>query len=98
MRDCSGRGYRGDVLYEECRLLVELDGRAHHLGRAAIDDVDRDNAFLLEGVSTLRLGWRQVVGDPCGTALLVGEALSRRGWSGVTGRCRRCRRAGQWAA
>lgn len=94
----SGRGYRGDVLYEECRLLVELDGRAHHLGRAAIDDVDRDNAFLLEGVSTLRLGWRQVVGDPCGTALLVGEALSRRGWSGVTGRCRRCRRAGQWAA
>lgn len=94
----SAHGHRGDVLYREYGVLTELDGRAHHLGRAALDDVDRDNAFLLEGVITLRFGWRQVVGDPCGTAQVVGDALAARGWPGLVRPCRRCRGLAAWAA
>ena len=82
--------YRGDALYELYGLLVELDGRAYHQGRASTVDMDRDNFHQLRGVVTLRFGWRQVSGDPCGVARQVAVALKARGWPGTSTPCRHC--------
>ena len=82
--------YQGDALYEPYGLLVELDGRAYHQGRAFTVDMDRDNFHQLRGVVTLRFGWRQVSGDPCGVARQVGVALTARGWPGTPTACRHC--------
>lgn len=85
------RRYKSDVWYSEYGLLVELDGRAYHSGRAALDDMDRDNDHQLVGLITLRFGWRQVTARPCQTAATVARALRSRGWSGLPRACPRCR-------
>ena len=82
--------YRGDALYESYGVLVELDGRAYHQGRGATVDMDRDNFHQLRDVITLRFGWRQVSGNPCGVARQVGKALADRRWPGTPAPCRRC--------
>lgn len=82
--------YRGDALYEAYGVLVELDGRAFHQGLPASLDMDRDNFHQLQGVVTLRFGWRQVSGEPCRVARQVGAALSLRGWPGTLSPCRHC--------
>ena len=82
--------YRGDALYEAYGVLVELDGQQYHRGLAATNDLDRDNRQSLHGVLTLRFGWRQVVGDPCRVARMVGAALDSRGWPDTTSPCRHC--------
>jgi very-short-patch-repair endonuclease len=84
-------GYASDVWYREYGLVVELDGRAFHRGQAALDDMDRDNAHGLVGVTTLRFGWRQVTARPCQTAAIVSRALRERGWPGTPRPCPRCR-------
>jgi very-short-patch-repair endonuclease len=83
--------YKGDVWYSEYGVIVELDGRAFHGGQTALDDMDRDNDHQLVGVTTLRFGWRQVVGAPCQVAAKVARALRTRGWPGPTHPCSRCR-------
>ncbi len=85
------RGYATDAWYPGYAVAVELDGRRYHSGRAALDDMDRDNDHALVGVITLRFGWQQVVGSPCAVAAKVARALQNGGWSGSMGRCRRCR-------
>lgn len=80
-----------DAWYEDYGLVVELDGRAHHAGLAAAVDMHRDNLHSLEGIRTLRFTWKHVVGDPCGVAGQVGQALRQAGWSGTLRPCRRCR-------
>lgn len=82
--------YETDVWYVEYGVLVELDGRAYHTGRAALDDMDRDNDHQLVGVTTLRFGWRHVA-KPCQTAAKVGRALRNHGWTGRLRSCPRCR-------
>lgn len=82
--------YRGDALYEEFGVLVELDGRAFHQGLAGATDMDRDNFQQLQGVLTLRFGWRQVAGYPCSVARQVALALNSRGWPGTITLCRHC--------
>jgi hypothetical protein len=80
-----------DVLYETYGQIVELDGRLFHdNARARHRDLDRDLSAALEGLRTVRLGWGQVHGDPCGTALRVGELLRRGGWPGHPHPCPRC--------
>ncbi len=74
--------YRCDAWYEEFGLLIELDGKAYHRGATALADMDRDNAHLLAGLVTLRLGWKQVVGSPCRVARQVSDALRTLGWTG----------------
>ncbi len=69
-----------DVAYEAQCVLVELDGRLGHAGEGAFRDRRRDNANTLAGWTTLRFGWHDVVGDPCGVAADVRTALALGGW------------------
>ena len=77
-----------DVAYREFGLIVELDGRIGHLGRHR--DRRRDNANVRVGAASLRYGWFEVSGDPCGVAVEVAEMLVGRGWSGYPIRCPNC--------
>jgi hypothetical protein len=95
VRQASRRGlpYVSDVGYDEWRLLVELDGRLGHEGEGRFRDMWRDNRFALEALLTLRYGWFDVVDRPCAVAAHVASVLVHRGWSGLLGRCPRCRNA-----
>ena len=81
-----------DAAYAAWGVLVELDGRAFHAGaRQRERDLDRDlEAAVVDDRVTLRLGWRQVLHEPCRTAWRVGAVLRRRGWPGSPARCPRC--------
>lgn len=85
-------GGLADVLYEECLLVVELDGRTGHAD-GLFRDMRRDNRNAALGLLTLRFGWADVHGDPCGVAAQVAATLQVRGWRGEPVGCRRCRRA-----
>lgn len=85
-----GSPYITDVWYRRFRLLAELDGRLGHEGPGAFRDLDRDNIHVLRGQATLRYGWHDVLGRPCGVAGQVGMILTRGGWRGTLVRCPRC--------
>ncbi len=80
------RRYR-DVRYRAWRVLVELDGREAHPPEGAFRDLRRDNSAAVAGDTTLRYGWRDVVGNPCVVAAQVAAVLRLGGW---TGRPRPC--------
>jgi very-short-patch-repair endonuclease len=91
-RQRPGRNGYIDVLYEEFAVVVELDGRVGHVGASdAFRDRRRDNSHTAVGLRTLRFGWREVTGDPCGVAAEVAEVLIGLGWGGFPARCPRCR-------
>lgn len=85
----TGR-YRVDNWYKQYRLIVEVDGRATHLGVAAAVDLERDNLHMAHGISTLRFTWPHVTLTPCQTAQIVAQALTRAGWPGRLHPCRSC--------
>ena len=84
--------YRVDNYYDLYKLIVEVDGKATHMGLAASVDMERDNFHMSHGISTLRFTWSHVVHDPCRTARTVAEALTRAGWTGQIHPCSRCSR------
>lgn len=82
---------RHDVLHEDECVVVELDGRAYHSVAAdRFRDLERDADAAAAGYLTIRLGWGQVVGQPCVTAARVASVLQQRGWSGEPRRCPSC--------
>ncbi|WP_116115195.1 type IV toxin-antitoxin system AbiEi family antitoxin domain-containing protein [Austwickia chelonae] len=83
-------GTIADLAYPEHRILVEFDGRIGHQEEGAFRDRRRDNGNLLRGWTTLRFGWWEVTGDPCGCARQLFRVLQARGWPGRTTPCRRC--------
>lgn len=86
----AGRIYR-DVDYDEYGLVVELDGRTFHdTARSRDRDLDRDLDTVVEGRLTIRLGWGQVFGRGCQTAVRVGLLLQQRGWAGTATPCPSC--------
>jgi ribosomal protein S30 len=64
--DGSRRCYR-DVEFE-WGLVRELDGHEAHPDDARFRDRRRDNRVTVSGRRTLRYGWREIAGDPCGVA------------------------------
>lgn len=87
----TGRAIRRDAEWEEWGVVLELDGWQFHQGEKRAADLQRDLAAAAhEGLVTLRLSWRQVVGDACVTAAALAKVLQRRGWSGAMARCPRC--------
>ncbi len=86
------RGTRTDALYDEYRVLIELDGRAGHISSAsAFRDLRRDNAHAQGEWLTLRYGAGDVRGRPCDVALQAGAVLQTRGWRGTLRPCPACR-------
>jgi hypothetical protein len=75
----GGTRYR-DAVYEP-GLVCELDGREAHPDEARFRDRPRDNLVTVTGRTTLRYGWREVAGDPCGVAGEVAAVLERLGRS-----------------
>ena len=73
--------------YEAWLLVVEVDGGEAHLPEDEHLDQRRDNAVAASGRSTLRYGWRPVVGEPCLVAEEVAASLRVRGWGGTPVRC-----------
>jgi hypothetical protein len=85
----NGPLYR-DVTYAVGQV-VELDGRMWHDSPQQRDaDLDRDLDAAVDRLGTVRLGWGQVFGRPCATALRVARLLVARGWAGTPTRCRAC--------
>ncbi|MFC6696202.1 hypothetical protein [Nocardioides daphniae] len=81
-----------DVLYEQAKVVVELDGRDFHsLAHDRYADLARDAAAAAAGHLTVRWGWGQVFHTPCETAARMADLLRQRGWVGVARRCPRCR-------
>ena len=82
---------RADAAYEEYRLLIELDGEAWHSGQRQFRDRRRDNRHTVFSWGTLRFGWPDIVGVPCGVARDVADQLVAGGWDGALKRCKLCR-------
>jgi very-short-patch-repair endonuclease len=74
----EGGGYRPDFLWRERRLIVEVDGRAHHSRRRAFDhDRRRDRRLFLAGYTTLRFPAREVLSRPTRVASELRTLLDR---------------------
>lgn len=82
----GGHLYR-DVRYRAWHVIVELDGREAHPVESAFRDMRRDNLATVIGEASLRYGWRDVAGDPCGVAVQVGAVLQLGGWRGQPQPC-----------
>jgi hypothetical protein len=76
----DGRRGRRDRVYEDYRVVVELDGRLAHPDDSAWKDRARDNAAAVEGMQTLRYSWTQVRRQPCEVAVEVATVLRLQGW------------------
>ena len=75
----------GRVTYRDAcygGVVVELDGRRFHDSAQARDaDLDRDLSAAANGELTVRLGWGQVFGRPCETAMALIKILRAAGVS-----------------
>lgn len=81
---------RSDVVYEEQRVIVELDGQMGHVGEGRFRDMHRDNLHVIDGWITLRFGWYDVMSRPCEVAAMVAAVLRSRGWRSEMSRCKAC--------
>jgi very-short-patch-repair endonuclease len=69
-------GLEVDVLWQRQRLIVEVDGFAHHGGRAAFErDRRRDARLLAAGYRVLRITWRQLTEEPARVVATIAAAL-----------------------
>lgn len=75
------RGYR-DRVYEDYKLIIELDGEQAHPSDKRWEDKARDNAAAADGNQSLRYGWKDVRRNSCETALQIVKVLWARGWQG----------------
>jgi predicted transcriptional regulator of viral defense system len=83
----DGKSAYRDAYYEEYQVAVELDGRMSHPDEERWRDNQRDVKAGVRGVVTYRYGWREVAGNPCGTALQQAQILRRHGWKGTPKPC-----------
>jgi very-short-patch-repair endonuclease len=82
-----GRPCYLDNLYERYLVCVELDGVAAHPPGERWRDTRRDNAGAVQGIITLRYGWRDITRNPCEAAGQVAAVLRQRGWTGAPCPC-----------
>lgn len=102
----GSRGYR-DRVFEDWKLIIELDGDGAHPNDKWREDKRRDNAAAAHGEQSLRYGWQDVRWHPCDTAAEIFRVLRNRGWEGTPKPCSSgcevgralnavARRAGRW--
>lgn len=87
-----GARIRRDVDHRAWRVVVELDGQAHHSSaRDRERDAVRDLESCIDGdLLTVRLTWSMVTRDGCRSARQVATLLTRRGWPGTFRPCPSC--------
>lgn len=74
--NAGAAGFEVDALWPDERVVVELDGWAHHAGReAASMDRDKTNRLQVAGYVVLRFLHGDVVGDPERVAAAIRGAL-----------------------
>jgi hypothetical protein len=78
----GGREGRRDRVYEEYKVVIELDGRLAHPVEHQWTDKARDNAAAADGMQSLRYSWTDVTRQPCATAVEVAKVLRRHDWHG----------------
>ena len=67
-----------DILFPKLRLVVEVDGEAHHVGSGAFRrDRERDAALMAAGYQVLRFSWDSIVNHPERTIARLLAVLSR---------------------
>ena len=86
----GSRGRIVDILLEEYALVIELDGKIGHVEEGAFRDRRRDNANTMSRAWSLRYGWQEACGWPCGCAAEIAQALWDRGWRGEFHTCPAC--------
>jgi very-short-patch-repair endonuclease len=71
-------GQEVDILWEEQRLIVELDGHSYHRTRAAFErDRIRDETLQLAGYRVLRITARRLASEPAAVVATVRSLLER---------------------
>jgi very-short-patch-repair endonuclease len=66
-----------DILFEEIKLMVEIDGRAHHGTREANEaDFRRQNQFVRAGWTVLRFTPTELANDPDDVVAAVRETIA----------------------
>lgn len=74
----SVRGYRVDFFWRAERLVVEVDGFAHHASVRMFErDRRRDAELTAAGLRVVRVTWRQLVKEPHALIARVAQALAR---------------------
>jgi hypothetical protein len=69
-------GHEVDALWEDHRLVVELDGWEWHRSRAAFErDRRRDAELTRAGYTVIRFTWRQLEDEPAFVAETIVQAL-----------------------
>lgn len=75
-------GLEVDFAWRKERLVVEIDGYAHHADRAAFErDRRRDGVLAAAGFRVIRVTWRQLTREPARVLAQLAQALTigRRG-------------------
>jgi very-short-patch-repair endonuclease len=76
----NGRLYKPDALWEDEKVMVELDGRAvHGTHRNFESDRARDRALAAAGWIVIRITWRQLRDEPEAVAADLAAVLATRG-------------------
>ncbi len=83
----DGRRRYLDNLYQDYRLVVELDGAAAHPVTERWRDIQRDNSLEVLKLRSLRYGWSDVTSGRCRVAAQVATILTQHGWPGPVRRC-----------
>jgi hypothetical protein len=72
-------GYEVDALFEDEKVIVELDSWEHHASRSAFGrDRDRDANNLVAGFVTVRVTWERLTGTPKAEARRLLAILENR--------------------
>jgi hypothetical protein len=83
-----------DVVIDEWRLHVELDGRlGHDATQERWRDMRRDNRSERARLRHLRYGWADIFDRPCEVAIEQAVILRQEGWRGEFRACRNCPQA-----
>ena len=89
-RDNNGVEYL-DVIIEEYRVHVELDGRlGHERDKEAWRDMRRDNRSEVLRFRHLRYGWADMIDSECEVMAQQAAILGQQGWPGPFRRCPNC--------
>lgn len=78
--ECNAKvgAYEIDFLWRRQAIAVEVDGYLYHSGRTRFDgDRRRDARLLAQGITVLRLSWRQITQEAVATGAQLAVALCR---------------------